>query len=52
MFLSKIRYYRVLALDNKLKPDQVLIEPILKGVAQILGVILALDSGACDLETP
>lgn len=30
------------------KPDYVLIEPILRGVAQLVGVILAIDSGACD----
>ncbi len=33
------------------KPDHILIEPLLKGVAQILGVILAIDSGCCDTET-
>lgn len=30
------------------KPDHLLIEPILRGVAQVLGVILAIDRGACD----
>ncbi len=30
------------------KPDYVLIEPILRGVAQVVGVLLAIDSGACD----
>ncbi|HPP54303.1 MAG TPA: hypothetical protein PK777_15230, partial [Thermoguttaceae bacterium] len=30
------------------KPDYVLIEPILRGVAQVVGVLLAIDAGACD----
>jgi hypothetical protein len=30
------------------EPDFVLIEPILTGVAQLVGVALALDRGACD----
>ncbi len=30
------------------KPDHVLIEPILRGVAQLIGVILAVDEGVCD----
>ncbi len=37
--------------NQRKKPDQVLIEPILKGIAQILGVILAIDTGTCDTET-
>jgi len=32
----------------KKSPDYVLIDPILTGVAQLLGVILAIDEGACD----
>ena len=32
------------------QPDHVMIEPILKGVAQLLGVILAIDEGACDVD--
>lgn len=36
--------------NQRKKPDQVLIEPIHRGIAQILGVILAIDSGACDTE--
>ena len=34
--------------SRKNEPDHVLIEPILKGVAQLVGVILAIDRGACD----
>jgi hypothetical protein len=30
------------------EPDHVLIDPILTGVAQLVGVILAIDEGACD----
>ncbi len=30
------------------EPDYVLIDPILVGVAQLVGVILAIDGGACD----
>jgi metal-dependent amidase/aminoacylase/carboxypeptidase family protein len=30
------------------EPDYVMIDPILDGVAQLLGVILAIDRGACD----
>jgi acetylornithine deacetylase/succinyl-diaminopimelate desuccinylase-like protein len=33
---------------HRKKPDHVLIEPILKGVAQVIGVILAIDRGACN----
>jgi len=33
---------------RKRQPDYVLIEPILTGVAQLVGVILAIDKGACD----
>ena len=33
---------------NRKKPDQVLIDPILTGVAQLIGVILAIDRGACN----
>lgn len=33
---------------NRKKPDHVMIDPILRGVAQVLGVILAIDGGACD----
>lgn len=32
----------------KRSPDYVLIEPILRGVAQLIGVILAADEGVCD----
>jgi len=34
--------------NRKQSPDYVLIDPILTGVAQLLGVILAIDRGACD----
>lgn len=34
--------------NRKRKPDYVLIEPILAGVAQLIGTILAIDEGACD----
>ncbi len=34
--------------SRKWSPDYVLIDPILTGVAQLLGVILAIDEGACD----
>ena len=34
--------------SRKRSPDYVLIDPILTGVAQLLGVILAIDKGACD----
>lgn len=30
------------------RPDYVMIEPILKGVSQIIGVLLEIDRGACD----
>ena len=33
---------------RKKSPDHVLIDPILTGVAQLVGVILAIDEGACD----
>ena len=33
-------------LENE--PDYVLIEPILTGLAQLLGVVLEIDRGACD----
>ncbi len=33
---------------NKKKPDHVLIDPMLRGVAQLIGVILAIDAGVCD----
>lgn len=33
---------------HRKRPDHVLIEPMLRGVAQILGTILALDKGVCD----
>lgn len=33
---------------NRKKPDHVLIEPILKGIAQVIGVVMAIDQGACD----
>lgn len=33
---------------HRKKPDHVQIAPILTGVAQVLGVLLAIDSGACD----
>ncbi len=32
----------------KKRPDHVLIDPILTGVAQLVGVILAVDEGACE----
>jgi len=34
--------------NRKAAPDHVLIDPILTGVAQLVGVILAIDGGACD----
>ncbi len=34
--------------SRKQEPDYVFIEPILRGVAQLVGVILAIDRGACD----
>ena len=34
--------------SRKAEPDYVLIDPILTGVAQLVGVILAIDEGACD----
>jgi tripeptide aminopeptidase len=34
--------------NRKRKPDYVMIEPILVGVAQLIGTILAIDEGACD----
>ncbi|HYW80004.1 MAG TPA: M28 family peptidase [Thermoguttaceae bacterium] len=34
--------------SRKKSPDYVLIDPILAGVAQLLGVILAIDEGTCD----
>ncbi len=37
--------------SRKRSPDYVLIDPILKGVAQLLGVILAVDNGAIDEGT-
>ena len=36
------------AKSRKTEPDYVLIDPILTGVAQLLGVILAIDEGVCD----
>ena len=33
---------------NTKQPDHVLIDPILVGVAQLIGVIMAIDEGACD----
>lgn len=36
--------------NQRKKPDQVLIDPIHRGIAQIIGVILAIDSGACDTD--
>ena len=33
---------------KKRKPDHVMIDPILTGVAQLVGVILAMDKGVCD----
>ena len=36
------------AKSRKMEPDYVLIDPILTGVAQLVGVILAIDEGACD----
>ncbi|MFH1920655.1 MAG: peptidase [Planctomycetota bacterium] len=34
--------------SRKAEPEYVLIDPILTGVAQLLGVILAIDEGVCD----
>ena len=34
--------------SHKAAPDYVLIDPILTGVAQLVGVILAIDEGVCD----
>ena len=34
--------------NRKRKPDYVLIEPILQGIAQLIGTILAIDEGGCD----
>jgi len=34
--------------SRKKQPDYVLIDPILTGVAQLVGLILAIDEGACD----
>ncbi|HUT94142.1 MAG TPA: hypothetical protein VMY37_32075, partial [Thermoguttaceae bacterium] len=34
--------------SRKAAPDNVLIDPILTGVAQLVGVILAIDGGGCD----
>lgn len=34
--------------NRKKSPDYVLIDPILSGVAQLVGVILAIDRGACN----
>jgi tripeptide aminopeptidase len=34
--------------SRKAEPDYVLIDPILIGVAQLVGVVLAMDEGACD----
>jgi di/tripeptidase len=36
------------AKGRKKMPDYVLIDPILSGVAQVVGAILAIDKGACD----
>jgi hypothetical protein len=36
------------AKSRRARPDYVLIDPILTGVAQLVGVILAMDEGACD----
>ncbi len=33
---------------NRNKPDHVMIDPILTGVAQVIGTILAIDRGVCD----
>ncbi len=34
--------------SKKRRPDDVLIDPILTGVAQLVGVLLAMDRGVCD----
>jgi tripeptide aminopeptidase len=34
--------------SSRRQPDHVVIEPILTGVAQLIGVILAVDQGVCD----
>ncbi len=36
--------------NRKKRPDHILIDPIITGVAQLLGAILAIDSGVCDSE--
>lgn len=33
---------------HRKRPDHVLIDPLLRGIAQIIGVLLAIDSGLCD----
>lgn len=33
---------------HRKRPDHVLIEPLLTGIAQIIGVLLAIDAGECD----
>ncbi|NUQ61411.1 MAG: M28 family peptidase [Pirellulales bacterium] len=34
--------------SRKREPDYILIDPILRGVAQLVGVVLAIDRGVCD----
>lgn len=36
---------------NLKKPDHIMIEPLLTGIAQIIGVLLAIDAGVCDEVT-
>ncbi|MGC1274600.1 MAG: hypothetical protein WBC44_12920 [Planctomycetaceae bacterium] len=38
-------------MKNLDEPDYVLIDPILTGLSQLIGVLLAIDSGACDETT-
>ncbi len=35
---------------NRKDPDQVMIGPLLTGIAQLIGTLLAIDAGACDEE--
>jgi acetylornithine deacetylase/succinyl-diaminopimelate desuccinylase-like protein len=33
---------------NRKKPDHIMIDPLLTGISQLLGALLAIDSGVCD----
>lgn len=35
---------------HRKRPDHILIEPLIRGVSQLIGVLLAIDAGACDGE--